>query len=165
MMRRRESVTTAPHPGLAAIKDTNLNAILRDIYDHLYLEPATAEVAQSAAGQRWTDRGDPATSDWDEGDLTADGSWHDLSLSAIVPAGAALVLLRVVLIAGSGDEGQCYFRKADISSLVNVSAVMEISDDQGRDVWVTPDGNGKIEYKLDFVNTPEVDITVAGWFA
>ena len=40
-------------------------------------------------------RGDPAAADKVVGDLTVDAGWHDLDLSAIVPAGANMILLRV----------------------------------------------------------------------
>jgi len=41
------------------------------------------------------DRGDPGA--YDKDDFTTDGDWHDWDLSAIVPAGAKAVLLRIML--------------------------------------------------------------------
>jgi len=160
-MRRRESVTTAPHPGLNAVEDPNMVAIIRDIYDSLYREPQA--VAAQTVVSPWHDRGDPAASDWDEGDLTEDAAWHELDLTAAtVPASAKLVLLRVVMVTGA-QEGVAYFRRAGNANTINASAVLEVSDDQGRDVWVTPNA-GVIEYMLDFTGGLSIDITVAGWF-
>lgn len=46
-------------------------------------------------GLNYVDRGNPSAYDFDQTTLTADGAWHTLSLSAIVPVGAKAVVLRV----------------------------------------------------------------------
>lgn len=43
----------------------------------------------------YVDRSGIAAEDFDQGDLTMDNAWHDLDLSAVVPAGATVVYLRV----------------------------------------------------------------------
>jgi len=167
-VRRRESVTYHPPPQLQAVEDRAVRLVLEDIYQYLFREaqiPEAAPEPEEIAVPAWADRGDPAASDWDEGDLTADSAWHDLDLTgAGVPAGADLVLLRVLLVTGVGATAEAYFRTNGHSNAVNVSAVLEVSDDQGRDVWVTPDASGVIEYKLVLTGSPSVDVTVGGWW-
>ena len=51
-----------------------------------------------AAGGGFVDRGDPTGFDWDQTDLSVQNdTWNDLDLSAIVPAGAKLVLFRTLI--------------------------------------------------------------------
>jgi len=167
-MRRRESVTHHPPPALQAIDAGPVRTVLEDIYRHLFREAqaaVTQEITQEVAGAVWTDRGDPAASDWDETGLTADSAWHDLDLSSIVGAGARLVLLRVVLLTGAGENANMYFRENGNSNEINVSAVLEESDNQARDVWVQTDASGVIEYKLTKTGTPAIDVTVGGWWS
>lgn len=44
---------------------------------------------------QFVDRGDPDAWDWEKEDLAADGQWHDLDCSSIVPAGATHILFRI----------------------------------------------------------------------
>lgn len=52
---------------------------------------ATISFGYTYLKTNFIDRGDPAAYDWDHNDLTIDDGWHDLDLSAIVPAGAKSV--------------------------------------------------------------------------
>jgi hypothetical protein len=181
-MRRRESVTVAPHPALQALAEENpaLGIVLRDIYDHLFIEsegggeagepgpagPAGAPGADGADGAVFVDRGDPAAADFDEGDLTINGSWHDLDLSAIIDAGATLVLLRVAIITGAADKLQ--FRENGNSNAVNVATVgahpAGYTGTFYADVLVAPDASGIIEYRVALGWSGPIDITVGGWW-
>ena len=62
-------------------------------------------------GLSYVARADVATYDFDTTSLTEDGAWHTLDLSAIVPAGAKAVVLR--LGASRSLAGQ-YFRVAPL---------------------------------------------------
>jgi len=44
---------------------------------------------------RRIDRGDPASWDWDQTDLTMDANWYDLDCSGVVPAGAIAIVFAV----------------------------------------------------------------------
>ena len=46
-------------------------------------------------GLRYVHRGNPTAYDYDQRTLTHDGAWHTLDLSAIIPANAKLVHLRL----------------------------------------------------------------------
>lgn len=144
---------------LSSVVDPAARECLRELFAVL---PATAVAGPTPLV--WYDRGDPAASDWDETDLTEDAGWHDLDLrTAGVPSHAKLVLLRVVMVTGA-ESGVAYFRREGCTNAINASAVLEISDDQARDVWVTPAG-GLIEYMLDFTGALSIDVTVGGWWA
>ena len=164
MMRRRESVTTSPPPGLQSLKDPVLKDILRDVYDHLYVE-ATASTTEASAGA-WHDRGDAAAVDFDEGDLTMDGNWHDLDLSDIIDSGAGWVVLRVVYTQGLSSAVSFGVRHDGDSNAVNIGQ-MVASASAAQDVLVAPSAAGVIEYRCSFTGaaSDSIDITVAGWFA
>lgn len=168
-LNRREAVTTQPPPQARSFTEPAQQETIRDIYDHLFVEsekatagPAGPAGADGAAGTVFTDRGDPASVDWDETDLTADGNWHDLNLSSVIPAGATAVLLRVRLEA---TVKTLSFRENGNSSAVNV-ATLETGGGAGimrGDLLVAPDANGVIEYNLSGAAT-SVSITVGGWW-
>ena len=68
-----------------------------------------------------TDRGDFGAYDWSIGaGLTADGAYHELDMSAIVPAGARAVLLRFSLADNLASQ-RVYLRSADNTGTLNVA--------------------------------------------
>lgn len=164
-MRRRESVTHHAPPALQAIEAGPVRTCLEDLYRNVFREAqpsVTQTTVQQVTGTQFVDRGDPAASDYDETDLTADDAWHDLDLSGIVDAGATAVLLRVRLQARTKS---LLFRENGNSNAANVAALEtgEGGSLQRGDLLVVPDANGVIEYKLSGAVTA-VDITVAGWW-
>ena len=62
-------------------------------------------------GLSYVARADVATWDFDTTSLTQDGAWHTLNLSAIVPAGAKAVVLR---LGASHSSAGRYFRVAQL---------------------------------------------------
>lgn len=62
-------------------------------------------------GLSYVGRADIATYDFDANNLTQDGAWHTLDLSAIVPAGAKAVVLR---LGASHSSAGRYFRVAPL---------------------------------------------------
>lgn len=111
----------------------------------------------------FVDRGDPSVVDFDEGDLTTDGAWHDLDLSSIVPSGATAVALRVVLTDDAGQYIQ--FRKngdsndvAHPSVRTQVNAVAVIHQ-----ITVFCDSDQVIEYRTTSATWAQIDVTVYGW--
>jgi hypothetical protein len=64
-------------------------------------------------GMQYVDRGDAAAYDFNEATLTQDSAWHTLSLSAIVPANAKVVVLR---IGASHASAGRYFRVAKVGN-------------------------------------------------
>lgn len=152
-----------PTPAVVESFPRDLQEVVRDIYRFLDVPgPAGPAGDSGARGTAFVDRGDPAAVDWDEGDLTADGAWHDLDLSGVVPPGAALVLLRVRLEA---TVQSLHFRKNGNSNEVNVTG-----EETGggasimhQDLLVAPDSNAVIEYMLSGAVT-SVDIVIGGWW-
>lgn len=128
---------------------------------------AYADVAArlDAAVAGYTDRGDPAAYDWTLAELIEDGAYHDLDLSAIVPAGAKAVSL-FVLYKASATAMAVRFRKNGNTNANNrgqvTSAVANLPITG--DITVACDNNRVIEYFLSSPQTTLCIITVKGWW-
>lgn len=111
-----------------------------------------------------TDRGDPASVDVAVGSLTTDGSWHDLDLSSIVPAGASFVVLYVEL-KDDAASSSILFRKNGNSNAMNVGAITtQVANILTRgDIIVACDSNRVIEYLTSNLTFDTINITVKGW--
>lgn len=115
-------------------------------------------------GLKYVNRAEQAAYDYTDATLTADGAWHTLSLSAIIPANAKLVLLRVG--ASRSLAGQ-YFRVSKVGqtnsfSCVNVATqVANIINEQTALVDCT---GSQIQYWLTTGTWAAVRLLVLGWF-
>jgi len=110
------------------------------------------------------DRGDPAAVDFAVGDLTTDGTWRDLDLSGVVPAGAILVVLSVLITSSVGTD-KISFRKNGNSNAVNIGTVIaqNLGTNAG-DIIVACDTNRVIEYATtNSAHFTVINITVKGW--
>lgn len=180
-MPGRRETSTVPRPATSHFADPKLEQVVGHIYKHLY-NPAEAqatiqqeittivEETVPAEHPQFYDRGDPATVDWDEGDLTLNGSWRDLDLTAVNAsiAGATLVLLRVGAYTFAGNARTISFRTNGNSNSSNVASLTTdyVAGDGQEvvDLLVVPDENGVIEYN-GVANLASVSITVAGWWS
>lgn len=127
-------------------------------------------------GKGFVERGDPSA--WDfrldgsgtlqgggANPLTTDGAWHDLDLSALVPAGAAVVIVYSVsdnLVAKSVG-----FRKnGNVNTPGTIRIRTEIADDY--EVGGTPpivcDSDSKIEFWASDTTWTVIDLVIIGWW-
>lgn len=111
------------------------------------------------------DRGDPATLDFDETDLTTDETWRDLDLSSIVPNGARAVVLHVSIVDDAADS-YLIFRKNGNSNEWNRSRIRtQVANIAfGTDLIVPCDSNRVIEYFGKNLTFTTIIIVVKGWF-
>jgi len=120
---------------------------------------------QGPAGTyEFVDRGDPAAVDKVKADFITDNTWRDLDLSAIVPAGAKAILIRIHLY-GTTATAFCSLRKNGNTNAINVSTTYLYAT-PGRtkdDVWVIPDSNRLIEYCISNITWTTIELTVGGW--
>ena len=122
-----------------------------------------AALAQSDIPAMFTDRGDPAAVDKSGAGFTQ-GAWTDWDLSAIVPAGATSVLLRVAFICTSG-AGELNFRKNGNSNVVNISRTASPANVLVQDDLIVACDSGRlVEYYLLTATYSAVEATVAGWW-
>ncbi len=111
------------------------------------------------------DRGDPAAADYTLTDFTTDGTWRDLDLSGIVPAGAKAVLL-YIRIKDDLTDRVFGLRKNGNSNAFNTYALntqvanLSVYDE----ATVACDSNRIIEYNFTNTTWTSVDVTVRGWW-
>ena len=121
----------------------------------------------SGAVSNWgyVDRGDPSSVDFAVGDLTTDGTVHDLDLSSIVPVNASSVLLHVIVKDGTVGN-RIRFRKNGNSNMINIGVVrtQAANIDINQDVIIALDANRVIEYDATNTVFTTLEIIVKGWF-
>ena len=121
--------------------------------------------ASKKAEHKYIDRGDPSSADFAVGDLTEDGSYHDLDLSVIIPKTAKLVLLRIeIKIVEGGING--IFRKKGNCNELNAEKFFTLIGGYPRffTFKLSCNSEGVIEYKVDSGYWIIFNITVGGWW-
>lgn len=119
----------------------------------------------AAGGDTYVDRGDPSAWDFTKADLTTDGAWHDLDLSAIVPAGAKLILITVMCNEDAVNKW-FYLRQKGNSNDFNRSAIRQQVANLANEavMMVSCDQNRKIQYLATNTVWTVIYIEVRGWF-
>lgn len=126
---------------------------------------ATVKARLDAMLPHFHDRGDPVGWDFDVDDLTTDGAYHDLDLSGIVPAGAKLVLIRVLMV---DDAVSSIFKVRkngntnDINTRMLLTQIANIVIDDG--LMVQCDTNRVIEYWASNLVWSAIFLAVRGWW-
>lgn len=116
-------------------------------------------------GGSYNDRGDPASWDFSKTDFTADGQWHTLDLSDIVPEGATLIHLGVGAVIAYANS-YIQFRKNGIVNDINKKVIVILfgNKEYYEEAWVACDANRKIEYWMSNRTWVQLDMVVRGWF-
>jgi hypothetical protein len=111
------------------------------------------------------DRGDPAAYDKVLAGFTRDSAWHDWDLSAIVPAGAKAVLMRLYGASSSG-VGQVWLRENGNTNTMNIAMLVVRTTGAAyqEDVIVSIDTNRVIEYLANNITWTALNALVAGWW-
>lgn len=115
-------------------------------------------------GLSYVARAEQTAYDYDQTSLTKDGAWHDLDLSAIIPASAKLVLLRV---GASYTAGGSYFRigkQGDTNSFSVVNVATQVANIINEQTALVPVVNQKIRYWCTAVSFSSLRLLVLGWF-
>ena len=113
----------------------------------------------------YVDRGDPAAYDVTKAMLDTDGAWHEMDISAIVPAGAKAVHF-LVHFDGVGVDWKIMFRKKGNTNEINHAGMETLlnSLERHRSAIVACDSNRTIEYKADNVAWTTLSLAVRGWW-
>lgn len=111
------------------------------------------------------DRGDPGAFDFDEDDLTTDNAWHDLDLSAIIPATAQGVVLHLKFRCPNAGA-PIRFRKKGNVNLFNTSICgTSVANVTHWDDLICPiDVNRFLQYQIANLAWITIEITVSAWW-
>lgn len=113
------------------------------------------------------DRGDAAALDYNITALYPSGNntdWHDLDLSAIIPAGAKTVLLNISVTANATDG--IYFKKGGNSNDFNRADILcPVNAQEHRaQLIVACNANRVIQYKTPFTTATVINVFISGWW-
>lgn len=113
----------------------------------------------------FADRGDAAGYDKQVGDFTTNGSWQDLDLSSIVPAGASAVSM-ILSLEDNLVGSWIMFRKKGNSNFYNraLARTQVANINLDVDLMVFCDSNRVIQYNGFNTTFTGINLTVKGWF-
>lgn len=110
------------------------------------------------------DRGDPAAVDKTEADLTMDGAWHDLDLSAIVADSDASFILLRVLADDTTPGTTLHFRKNGNANAIAIQGlVASVASVPIEAVLLVPCDTGQVVEYIASAAWDSIDIVVLGW--
>ena len=113
----------------------------------------------------YVDRGDPAAFDFDVNDFTADATWRELDISAIIPVSAKAVLIEFD-IETVNREKHIRVRKYGNANVINhqdIETFIAGAHQSGSGI-VAVDHNRIIEYNIDAATWTQLDIIIRGWW-
>lgn len=113
----------------------------------------------------FVNRGDPAVPDFLHGDLTHDGVWRELDLSAIIPVATKAIVLCCRVKSSSGNA-DLRFRTFGNVNTISVAACHAFNVDEYYyyDKIVPTDGLQSVDYCSRLYSAPVSDVTVKGWY-
>jgi len=113
----------------------------------------------------FVDRGDPVAHDFSLANFTTDGTWRDLDLSTIVPAGAKAVLVKVIISDGAVNSQFALRKNGNTNTVTSANLRTQAVDVyHDGDMVVALDGNRFIEYYGDNLTFSAIYLSVKGWF-
>lgn len=126
---------------------------------------ADVKARLDAVGAGYVDRGDNASYDFVLANFTTDGTWRDLDLSSIVPAGAIAVNLNVGVTDDLVNQ-DFMLRKNGNSYTYNISRsrtfIANVAFYQSSIIGC--DANRKIEYYASNTTWTNIQLSIKGWW-
>lgn len=126
---------------------------------------AVFKAAVAGSGDTFVSRGDINANDYVLENFTTNGTWRDLNLSAIVPAGAKYVLFAIIMrddAAGSTFQIRKNGNANDFNVLAARTQVANVYVDY-RGI-VECDTNRVVEYKATNLTWTEIYVHIDGWW-
>jgi len=162
------NVDLPPVPELVGLSEEDLRIELEDYQRRLNIsleEMFTRVYKRAGTDFGFHDRGDGAAYDYDVGDLTTNGAWHDLDLSSIVEVGAKAVFI-LGHLNGGGVDWAIKFRENGNTNEVNHGGMETIRANvtRHRSSIVKLDGSRVIEYNADDEAWTTLSLYIRGWW-
>lgn len=123
-----------------------------------------ASVDLSANILQYTKRGNLEDWDWDQGDLTTDGTWYELDCSSIVPTGTVLIFFYLILTDNLVNQVFIMKHPDHEDNYSAVGFATQTANSGMRGVVPVPcDSNRKIKYYGSNTTFTSIDLTIVGW--
>lgn len=125
----------------------------------------TAGASATGSPLRYVDRGDPAAWDFAVANFTTDGTWRDLDLSSIVPAGAVLVHYRMNLQDDLVASEVAYRKNGNSNGFNATGTRIQVANQvMVVDGFVACDSGRIIEYWATNTTFSVINFSVRGWW-
>ncbi|MFA5763644.1 MAG: hypothetical protein WC915_02440 [archaeon] len=113
----------------------------------------------------YVDRGDPSNWDFTTTDFIADSAWHDLDLSAIVPAGAKAVSIKLYVDKTVANRVVSLRKKGNTNTIAGITINTQSASFgiYGNGI-VGCDSDQVVEYYAQSGAWPTFNLVVTGWF-
>ena len=115
-------------------------------------------------GLKYVHRAEPDNYDYDQTTLIQDAVWHTLSLAAIIPASAKLVLLRVGAAHASTGRSFCISKVGESNFYSCVNVVTQVADLANEQTALVDCSGQQIQYRTTLGTFSSLRIVVLGWF-
>lgn len=114
----------------------------------------------------FVDRGDPAAADYSMSDLTTDGNWNALDLSALISASNAKAVLLRVQVQDDAADSSVSFKTNGNSNDYNISQTICTAANkvEAQDKIVPLDSGRVIQYKTTATAFTDITLVVKGWW-
>lgn len=113
----------------------------------------------------FVNRGDPSVIDFDKDDLTKDGAWHDLDLSAFIPTTARAVLIELDIESAQADNEVLLRPDGNVYEINHTGAVTKVNNKDQHKCCIVAVGNSRIiEYKVDVATWTLINMSIRGWW-
>ena len=102
--------------------------------------------------------------DWDQGDLTTDGTFRELDCSSIVPANAVAIMFKVEIL-DDAVGSVFYLRRNGGNAFVTDHVATQVANVTVRGSMIAAcDGDRVVEYAGSNVTFTTIELTVTGWW-
>ncbi len=114
---------------------------------------------------RYIDRGDPASSDFEHTDLTRDAAWHAMDLSSIVSSNAIAISLSLKVSNSAANTYMGFRKNGNTNALTSILTRVQVAGiANDATVVVACDSNQVIEYIASATGWATIRVTVLGWW-
>lgn len=122
-------------------------------------------IAEIGIPPTFIDRGDPPGADYILAQFIVDWGWHELDLSAIVPAGAKAILFQINGIPLDINAGFYMQRHGNVNFTVySQYAPNVVGASHNEDLTVACDEDRKVDYLVGVGHFVDIDLVVKGWW-
>ena len=109
------------------------------------------------------DRGDPVAVDYNQAGLALDGAWHDLDLSAIVPADASWIYLRCTVTDATINRELAFRKDGNANTMAASKIHTQVANQMTEMSVLVPCSTTRvIEYRASAA-IAAVGIVILGW--
>jgi len=124
-----------------------------------------SEIGTGNTNYRYVDRGDPASPDWEVGDLTTDGTWRDLDCSSIVSSDAIAIIFKIKIYDDAVGNTFLLRKNGNTNSINAPSVRTQVIDNYNDAVFIVAcDSNQTVQYCASNTTWSLIEISIMGWF-